>query len=729
MGNWFSSQPDTLEVKQILNKLLNDMMRRSDLRDLYSLADPQKCSNYIVVGAKALHKLFSSIQLEVRKGEEGKIYFQKIDALRKVSDLKSQQMELCKMLAFYFVRIFRIYGALTLSILDSDVPTVDPVETVQQQTITTHAGIPHLAGFPQRRRSWFGWGGQLKDKYYLKEEDVGVYKILNSCLIVPSDGISALRFAGQDGLSIKQEELYMKDSSGNLVAKKFADSGVPRPFVFYYFKSDDKNRQMDGRLVLTQSGGIEVKLEDIKLDSEMKRVDLDPVTINSSSGFEGQQLPDMLQKLFIKAFEMIEPPKFYPLAFFKKYGIINSTDGEYVRLGSTPLYINGPQQLKRASEIPITYSTRVSRQRDSRDSRDNDYRNRNDRREQSIQVRVTIYISIEQGPDSYRLVLGRISATPDEYESIVQNMRFEDASFSAQGGRLENTKGRSISEYLEKFMERAVKKDSEQYRIDSRGFLPAPTIRTADPYYNVTGLWKGLVRAPPVKAHCIARAVQLLNVAAIQNPSTGEAYSNVCRIKFPYITNGSLPTPEQSVLTEDGIDAMAKLYVDRFVNGQLIPTKSKEYDEFRRKLTYLFGRERPEDVPQAPESFDKIIDKQVDSCTGVGDKRLMIKGALVGRLRQRSLSLIQQQKVHIARVMQLLFKLFDEKSLRSGAEFQINEYILSSGMDGLNRLAEEARNLLINYYSQCEGMYKEGLMDIRTQMAGEKGAVKTVVPM
>lgn len=729
MGNWFSSQPDTLEVKQILNKLLNDMMRRSDLRDLYSLADPQQCSNYIVVGAKALHKLFSSIQLEVRKGEEGKIYFQKIDALRKVSDLKSQQMELCKMLAFYFVRIFRIYGALTLSILDSDVPTVDPVEMVVQQRGITQAGIPHLAGFPQQRRSWFGWGGQLKDKYYLKEEDVGVYKVLNSCLIVPSDGVGPLRFAGQDGLRIKQEELYMKDASGSLIAKKFADTGVPRPFIFYYFKADDKNRQMDGRLVLTRSGAIEVKLEDIKLDSELKRVDLDPVTINAPSGFEGDQLPDMLQKLFTKAFEMIEPPKFYPLAFLKKYGVINSTDGDYVRLGSTSLYINNPQRLKKESEIPITYSTRVTRRRDS--SRDRDSRNRDydTRSEQSTQVKVTMNIGIEKQPDSYKLILGRISATPDEYESILQNMRFEDASFSLQGGRLENMKGRSITEYLEKFMERAVKKDSDEYRIDSRGFLPAPTIRTADPYYNVTGLWKGLVRAPPVKAHCIARAVQLLNVAAIQNPSTGEAYSNVCRIKFPYITNGSLPTPQQSVLTEDGIDAMAKLYVDRFVNGQLIPTKSKEYDEFRRKLTYLFGREKPEDVLQAPESFDQIIDKQVDSCTGVGDRRLHIKGALVGRLRQRSLSLIQQQKVHIAQVMQLLFKLFDEKSLRSGAEFQINEYILSSGMDGLNRLAEEARNLLINYYSQCEGMYKEGLMDIRAQMAGEKGPVKTVVPI
>ena len=727
MGNWFSSQPDTLEVKQILNKLLNDMMRRSDLRDLYSLADPDQCSKYIVVGAKALHKLFSSIQLEVRKGEEGKIYFQKIDALRKVADLKNQQLELCKMLAFYFVRIFRIYGALTLSILDSDMPTVDPVETVVQQRSITQAGIPYLAGFPQQKRSWFGWGGQLRDKYYLKEEDVGVYRLLNACLIPPPDGVGPLRFAGQDGLRIKQEELYMKDSSGNLMAKKFADDNVPRPFVFYYFKSDVKNRQIDGRLILTRSGAFEVKLEDIKLDSDPKRIDLEPVTINAPSGFEAEQIPDILQKLFTKAFELIEPPKFYPLAFLKKYGIISSTDGEYSRIGNTTLYINNPQRLKKESEIPITYSTRVSRQTVSRDS---DYRNRDEeRRDQSTQVKVTIYITIQPGPDGYKLVLNRISVVPSEYDMIVQNMRFEDASFSAQAGRLENTKGQSISEYLQKFMERVVKKDSDQYRIDSRGFLPAPSIRTADPYYNVTGLWKGLTRTPPVKAHCMARAVQLLNVAAIRNPSTGEAYSNVCRIKFPYIANGSLPTPQQSVLTGDAIDAMARLYVDRFVNGQLIPTKTREYDEFRRKMTYLFGREKPEDVPQAPETFDQIIDKPVDACTGLADKRLHIKGALVNRLRQRSLNLIQQQKVHIARVMQLLFKLFDEKSLRSGAEFQINEYILATGVEGLNRLAEEARNLLINYYSQCESMYNEGLMDIRAQMAQERGAAKTVVPI
>ena len=107
MGNWFSftGQPGETEVKTILNKILNEMMRRADLRDLYSLADPSQCSKYIVVGAKALDKLFTEMQLDIRKGENGKILFQKIDKIKKMSEFKDQQMQMCRLLAFFFVRI------------------------------------------------------------------------------------------------------------------------------------------------------------------------------------------------------------------------------------------------------------------------------------------------------------------------------------------------------------------------------------------------------------------------------------------------------------------------------------------------------------------------------------------------------------------------------------------------------------------------------------------------
>ena len=73
--------------------------------------------------------------------------------------------------------------------------------------------------------------------------------------------------------------------------------------------------------------------------------------------------------------------------------------------------------------------------------------------------------------------------------------------------------------------------------------------------------------------------------------------------------------------------------------------------------------------------------------------------------------LIRQQKLHITRVMQIIFKLFNEKAVRAG-NFEINDYILSNGIESLYKLAEEARNLLIDYYSNCEKTYTEGLMEL-----------------
>jgi hypothetical protein len=276
-------------------------------------------------------------------------------------------------------------------------------------------------------------------------------------------------------------------------------------------------------------------------------------------------------------------------------------------------------------------------------------------------------------------------------------------------------------------MDRAFKKDSEgeSYTRDSRGFIAAPSISGTEPFFNVTGLWKGLSKNPPIKSHCIARAVQLLNVAAINDPNTGEAFSSICNVKFPYITNGSLPTPGNTVLTEDAINALAMLFVE---NNTLLPTNTPEYANFRKKLKYLFERyQKPEEITEVP-NFDRIKEKQMPLCESSkmgAQQKLRIQGSLISRLNQKTYELVNQQKTHVAEVMQLLFKLFDERSIRSGTELQINDTILVNGIGALNKLAEEARNLLINYYSRCEETYKEGLIEIHSQITKDP---KSVVP-
>jgi hypothetical protein len=58
--------------------------------------------------------------------------------------------------------------------------------------------------------------------------------------------------------------------------------------------------------------------------------------------------------------------------------------------------------------------------------------------------------------------------------------------------------------------------------------------------------------------------------------------------------------------------------------------------------------------------------------------------------------------------MKIMFKLFDEKEVRAGS-LAMNTNVMAGGMEAVNKLAEEARALLITYYGDCEKTYKEGL--------------------
>ena len=70
---------------------------------------------------------------------------------------------------------------------------------------------------------------------------------------------------------------------------------------------------------------------------------------------------------------------------------------------------------------------------------------------------------------------------------------------------------------------------------------------------------------------------------------------------------------------------------------------------------------------------------------------------------------------HTANSMQLLFKLFDEQSLRKGS-MKININIIRGGMPALISLGEETRRVLIEYYSNCEETYTDGLMLIQQSL-------------
>jgi hypothetical protein len=762
----FRSNPNGAEVKTLLNVILKQMFSRADLVDLYSLADPQRCSKYVVVAAKALDKLFLSINLEPRKGPDGKIYFQKLEGIQKANPMGAEQQHTCKMLAFFFIRIFRIYAALTLSILDSDLPASDPT-TTELRNMPQRRGLvvinpPHLPGFKQKNTagSWFGRGGELvqgafpvapgqpggSGDYFLDPGRAGTYVILNKYLLIPSANPalsrSDMRFQDFD-MTIPQDSLY--DLNPARMVKDFTNgpmNGRPRPSIFYSFKNGEIYSGLAAELMLSRDrdGNMDVTLENIRFTTGDKRDARRTITeklLNQRPGDEtpksrsGKYLPGLMQELFIKAAEQIDPPKFSLVDFFKKFNMIDSLDGR-VAIKQTTITIDNPGGMRAQTRIPIRYKGKFKLEKE---------------REISVEIEVEIFGSKKEKivgrPQEYSISfdMTTMETEPAGLLAMLERKRERNSHFFTGDSDTStplDSKGRTVPQYFQNVFDNLLKDVTDG---QSTGGLSYDREGRPKPYnseevpeeYRVKKIWDALVKDPPVKAHCVARAVQLLNVAAINDPSTGEAYSSVCDVKFPYIGNGSLPKPAESVLTSDGINALAMLFVDQLAGDNFVPriTQTPKFKEFRERLKTSFHRY--ETVEQMRASlrdetnldFKKIKETQMPFCENNQEMKLKLKGILIQRLRVKALDLMRQQHVHIARVMQVMFRLFNEKAIRAG-NFEINDNILANGMEALNRLAEEARDLLIDYYSGCEKTYKEGLYDIYNQGGVDRTAVEFV---
>jgi hypothetical protein len=70
--------------------------------------------------------------------------------------------------------------------------------------------------------------------------------------------------------------------------------------------------------------------------------------------------------------------------------------------------------------------------------------------------------------------------------------------------------------------------------------------------------------------------------------------------------------------------------------------------------------------------------------------------------------MIDYQISHTANVVKVLQKLFIVP-IQKGMPLQIHPRVRKYGMEELNVIAAEARNLLIAYYTECESLYRSAV--------------------
>lgn len=760
MGNLFSksvpaSTPEG--IKTVLDMILREMFKRADFIDLYSLADPERCSRYIVVAESALKNLFVKVQLQPRQGADGTFMVQKLEGLQKRNPLGPKQTEYCRILAFYFIRIFQIYAALALSVLDSDLPE-DDIRAIKavNNTVREDALLlkPYtLRGFPEPKASsgfsglasFFGLrGGALEGNpgsqyisFYLPPDQAGPYAILNLFLTRPVQGAQSMddmRFSKYPDMLIPQRGLYAFEN--NNPATRHLNPALigAAPEIVYTMPAGDLNagpQTIHGHLKLVRDG-LRLIVEIVEAKLESKPTDRG-VTVKGELFYptgssdnpksrSGEDFADLLVNLFKQVLKAASPAAASTIPFLQKFKLIRRFEGD-VPIEGTRIIITNPKQLfiDGVREIPITYKDSVKLEKGG-ESRVVEIQTR-------FHVEKKIYYTGKSHEYTLTIQLEDLDIKPPNLEARLQPTQKTTSSTFKTGLHDNETpmneKGQTVSVFMQRTFERLVSgtydADMSTGGIEFKHGIPQPyNSKTLPDELKVKGLWMALAKNPPMKAYCVARAVQLLNVSTIRKDLSKEGYSEACRLKFPYAQEHYVPKVGESITDVPGIRAAELLFYDIIENAMPKIAATEKYSKFVKTMQTSFVGQ---DVSGAAIALKDVKDKVSAAACGKFSKEtpIQVPTSIIGALRAQASEMLHRQNEHIPKVMNLLYKMFDATQLQQKRGLYFNAKFAAGGMPAVNALAEEARNLLMEYYSDCERLYKGGLALLATKAPGVSG--------
>jgi hypothetical protein len=577
----------TRDGRDIVNMVFDYMVRKTTLRELYALANPEECKKYIFLTADALDVLFKRIDLEPKEKTKGTIYFQKVEELTKAptsDDPRGKQRKvICLKLAFLYVRIFQIFASLALSVLD-----VEP-----ETDVKFYEELQRLRGF---------------------DEDVPLF------------GRKPLRGGdvGQEGGS-----MVTADQRGGA-----ADSSWPS--------------------------------------------DLEPLKpyIENIQGFS---------------------------QYYKMGSLYIATGG----------YVNGKKQVIYEFMMPKKRSTqRVEGKLSVMTYNLNNY-----------VLRLTEVKdpdgSLVPDFDPIRLTRSRISdpfqeAYKETDKATGKEKRLMRGIPDAIKARLKSVAKKSVEgEEDEVYKADVYDREKKYYGDDEfrrgthekKGEVELKEVREG---LHTRVLFDAFRQTRPVKAHCIARALQLLGNDGLKSAFPKEIYTNICTAKF-MVDNRSLPAADEKVTSEYGIYALAQLFYDVLgTNAPEISSATRaQYNDFLKKMRFVFEDTKSKE-PASLGDVKNRLPSSVCEPSKVGKPLKVVNRELIRQMRIYAKRMIDYQVNHVANVVKVLKKLF-LIPVKPGMSLQIHPNVAKYGIEEVNRIGEEARLLLIEYYSQCEGQYRQAV--------------------
>lgn len=316
------------------------------------------------------------------------------------------------------------------------------------------------------------------------------------------------------------------------------------------------------------------------------------------------------------------------------------------------------------------------------------------------------------------------SAIPDFAEIRFSRTRISDP-FLESGKEIDRATGRekrvmrtipdAIKYRLRSVAEKKYAQDYDEVyrpgvidREDWKRELPGETREVREGLHTKV-LFDAFRQTRPVKAHCIARALQLLGNDGLKSAFPPQIYSNICSAKF-MTDNRSLPAADEKVTSEYGMYALAQLFYDVIgTNAPEIGAATRtQYTDFLKKMKFVFEDTKSDKEPLSLGDVKNRLPSAVCTPATINKPILIKNRELIRQMRSYARKMIDVQIQHTADVVKILRKLF-LIPVKAGMSLQIHPNVAKNGVEEINKIGQEARNLLINYYSQCEGTYRQAI--------------------